>query len=152
MRVTANVAGGGLSYIALAVIAAGCGSAHDGMTPVAGKVTWNGQPVTHGTVIFYPKSSTQQDSRRLATGRIQPDGSFRMSTFEFGDGVREGRYLVAIDTTEPNSTEDTSDMAVRTLLPAAYAAPDTSGLAVDVNSMKTQYDFALVPSDDWPSQ
>jgi hypothetical protein len=71
----------------------GCGkiSTH----PVEGKITYkDGSPLTcEGLVIFNPAEAHLKNGAR---GAIQPDGSFRMGTFDEADGVPEGRYKVAI--------------------------------------------------------
>ena len=60
----------------------GCGgkSQFPETLPVSGKVTYKGQPVTKGTVTF------QSDTGQPATGEIQPDGTYRLSTFAEKDG------------------------------------------------------------------
>lgn len=62
----------------------GCGSGHPETFPVAGKITYDGQPVTQGTVVFYPEEG------QPAMGTIAADGSYRLTTFEDGDGAAAG--------------------------------------------------------------
>ena len=63
----------------------GCGSdmsPGDGMTvPVKGKVTYKGEPLSQGEVVFEP------DGGREAYGWVQLDGTFELTTFKQGDGA-----------------------------------------------------------------
>ena len=54
------------------------------LIPVKGKVTYKGQPLTKGTVRFEPDGYG-----RMATGKIQPDGTYVLSHVE--GGRRRGR-------------------------------------------------------------
>lgn len=89
-----NVAG----PIALAALfllpCTGCGSKAQSFTattvPVKGKVTYQGKPLTKGTVTFEP------DSGREAHGEIKSDGSFVLTTFKEGDGAVPGLHRVAV--------------------------------------------------------
>ena len=68
---------------------AGCGalSAPQGATtvPVKGKVTHNGKPLTKGVINFQPEGAGKD-----ATGEIQPDGTFVLTTYKKDDGAVVG--------------------------------------------------------------
>ena len=69
----------------------GCGSGLPERGKVTGKVTFNGKPVPEGTVTFYPQTG------RSASGRIQPDGTYTLTTFDEGDGAIVGSHEVTIE-------------------------------------------------------
>ncbi len=106
----------------------GCGSsaASTGAptAPVRGKVTYKGQPVTKGRIIFEPDGKGKE-----ATGEIQPDGTFVLTTYKKDDGAVLGNHRVSIST------------ASRTL-PLKYGSPNTSKLEVEVVEGKTD-DYTL---------
>jgi len=78
--------------MAVAVLAAGCSSSNNPKTyPVTGKVTYRGQPVTSGIVLLTP-----ENNGHAATGSLESDGSFRLTTFRKHDGAVPGKYRVAV--------------------------------------------------------
>lgn len=61
--------------------------------PVSGKVTVDGQvPETPVQIACHPRSGMDPEHPTLSTCVTSPDGSFRVSTYETGDGVPEGEY------------------------------------------------------------
>jgi glutamate synthase domain-containing protein 3 len=96
----------------LGLICAGCGSSGAttpaGLTtPVAGKVTYRGKPLTGGTVVFEPDSAGRE-----AYGSIQPDGSFTLTTYQSGDGAVRGLHRVAVQGAVPVKYRHTSSSTV----------------------------------------
>jgi len=79
----------------LVVCMAGCGR---GLYQVKGKVVYkDGADVSvlaGGKVLFDPADPEME--KVSARGEIQQDGSFAMSTYKNGDGVRPGKYLVMV--------------------------------------------------------
>ena len=126
---------------AMATIAAtmpGCGKAKRDRAVVTGKVTYNGEPLRFGTVIFEPGSG------QFATGAIQPDGTFQMETRGEGEGAPVGKCKVRFVC---SSNQDPSAQAAaaktgrmqgeglsmgRSLIPKKYLSSATSGITVDV--------------------
>ena len=94
----------GRSPIAIWVVVAmtGCNSEPPATIPetfpVTGKVLQGGEPVTSGAVEF----RSLQDTTTTATGAIEPDGTFSLSTFvrnEQVDGALPGPHEVTIHVT-----------------------------------------------------
>jgi len=83
------------------VVAPGCGS-DNGLTlaKVSGKVTYNGKPVTNGTVFFKPDESTGTVGPGAAAA-LKADGTYIMSTENPNDGVIVGTHKVGITGIEP---------------------------------------------------
>ena len=63
--------------------------------PVQGKVIYRGKPATGARVIFHPQDENGPQSPR-PSAEVQPDGSFRLSTYVSQDGAPPGRYAVTI--------------------------------------------------------
>ena len=115
-------------------LASGCGSA-SGVTqtelvPVKGQLTYKGQPVTKGTVTFEP-----EDFGRPASGPIQPDGSFVLTTRRSGDGVVPGHHRVIVTDTGIKSSRDT--------LARKWASAAASGLTADVDAEHAEFRLDL---------
>lgn len=78
--------------ISLAVAAlTGCGEAATSKAQVKGKVTVNGEPVKGGTIVIAPAIG----SGELASGDVQPDGTFVMSTSKANDGAPIGKARIS---------------------------------------------------------
>ena len=75
-----------LSAFAL-LAAAGCSGGR--RSPVAGKVTYQGEVVSGGSLTFVP-----QGPGKPATAKIQSDGRFNAGTNEEGDGIKPGTYSI----------------------------------------------------------
>jgi hypothetical protein len=124
---------------ALAALA-GCGSDGRTLIPIRGEVLYKGAPlrdVPQGLVKYLPKS----DAARQASGRIQPDGSFVLTTFQNADGVTAGEYHIVVTayTTQQMSREqvEAAGGAVagpRLLIPEKYTDPNTSPLTDTVDT------------------
>jgi hypothetical protein len=70
---------------------AGCGPRGPQTVPVSGKVTFDGKPVTAGTIMFWPNSG-----EAVASGQLGPDGSYRLTTHPNAEGAVPGVYRVTI--------------------------------------------------------
>ena len=117
-----------LSVAALLLPLVGCGSSSASgaaTLPVKGTVTYKGKPLTKGTVIFEPEGAGKE-----ATGAIQPDGTFVLTTYKKDDGAVVGKHRVMVDNADKT-------------VPAKYAGPGTSKLEVEVTSGKTDYPIEL---------
>lgn len=92
------------AFVALAALSlmlcSGCGGSSQA-TPataivrVKGTITFKGKPLTRGQVQFEPK-----DAGRDAYGKIQPDGTFVLTTFKEGDGAVKGVHRVSVNGAE----------------------------------------------------
>jgi hypothetical protein len=96
-----------LTGICLAV--AGCGGGSNFKTaPVSGTVRCNGTLITAGLVVFtpIPKPGTKtQETGRSATGIIQADGTFILSTYKDGDGAIIGRHRIQVMAPPPEDDD-----------------------------------------------
>ena len=116
--------------------ATGCKSSGPQMVRIRGMVSYKGAPltnVTQGIVRYSPKQASS--GGREATGRIQPDGSFVMTTFQKEDGVIEGEYDITISAySGPALSRQQTESGIHSagpklLIPERYLKPRTSGLS-----------------------
>lgn len=73
------------------------GSAYKTAT-VKGKVVYNGQPVTSGGIRFQPievPGASQSELGKPASGQVQSDGTFVLTTYKEGDGAVIGKHRVS---------------------------------------------------------
>lgn len=74
------------------LLAPGCGRQ---LGTVTGKVTFDGKPVTGGSVAFLPLSKGPDGKGvRPASGAIQAGGEYHLSSFVANDGVAAGKYRI----------------------------------------------------------
>ncbi len=112
----------------------GCGVAGSGtppsLIPVKGKVSYRGKPITKGVVRFEPDGYG-----RKASGPIQSDGTFVLSTEKEGDGVDAGHHQVSITST--------GDRPGKEFVPQKYTQRNSSQLTADVDAEHTEFNFEL---------
>ncbi len=115
--------GGGLAC------APGAGSSPP-LIPVKGKVSFKGQPLTRGVIKFEPDGYG-----RCASGQLQSDGTFVLTTDKEGDGVVAGHHQVSIAGTGSSSAKE--------LVPRKYTQRNTSKLTAEVDADHTEFTFDL---------
>jgi hypothetical protein len=122
-----------LGITALAT-ALGCGKpAYELETaPVQGKVTLDGEPLPSGYVVVPTARG------RMASGRIQPDGTFVLSTYDEGDGAQVGMHPVIVNELPPDEFSP-APAEVRVPIPTRYTSAGTSGLTIDVKPGEDNY-------------
>ena len=112
-----------------------------GAIRIKGKVTYNGEPLGQGEVLYNPVNS----SGRRAKGKIQSDGTFQLTTLETNDGAIPGEYQISILAYAPHPGEPTRTVESEQrdqikqrikrghIIPERYTDPETSGLTDSVN-------------------
>ena len=137
----------------MALTFSGCGPSYPPTYQVTGKVTVDGQPLQQGTITFYPTQG------RSALGKIQPDGSYTLTTFNDDDGAVPGSHQVTIKATQvsgpaaPSSFEEELAQAqaggvsqtatVTWLVPEKYSRRETTPLTAVVAEKATRIDFDI---------
>ena len=124
-----------LVVLAAVVVApcCGCGSQAGTAAPlisVKGKVTYKRQPLTKGTIRFEPDGFG-----RPASGKLQSDGTFVLTTLKEGDGVVAGHHRVSITGVDKTLSKDRAFKK--------YASPNTSDLTADVSAEMTEFPFDI---------
>ena len=99
----------------------GC-SGETRLVPVEGTVSFAGQPVTGGVIVFCPDSNRGNDGP-LAQAAIAPDGHFSLLT-DGKPGAIVGWHRITL-TTSPQDLNGSS-------LPGRYSNPDLSGQSYEV--------------------
>lgn len=132
----------GMKWLALLLLVAlGCSHSDNPKTyPVDGKVSFKGQPITSGMVLLTPT-----DSGHAATGNLEKDGSFRLTTFQKNDGAVAGKYQVAIQVfpTEGAGLPGAEFAGKTPPVPLKYGSPASSGLTAEIKAGENHLDFAL---------
>lgn len=121
-----------LSVIALAA-ACGCGSNPESLgtlVPVKGKVTYKGKPLEKGVVRFEPDGYG-----RMASGNLQADGTYVLSTLKDGDGVVLGTHKVYVTGVDTNLAKDRAFKK--------YMQANGSKLTAEVSPASTEFNFDL---------
>ena len=139
-----------LAALGMAITTLAVGGCSPGVpvVPVQGTVTWKGAPLTRGTVVFQPYQIEAGLPRRPATGHLQKDGTFRLTTFEPGDGAVVGTYQVTVHSysSEPSDMgSDTDIVDYVWAIPSRYGDPSRSGLTAEVPAGErlVELDFEL---------
>ena len=154
-----------LSTIALL----GCGGEDlsrfkDGLVPVTGKVTLDGEPVAGVGVLFVPGSATSFGGKievgtRVASGMTDAEGKYTLSSPPQGNGVVPGDYAGCLpgdysvnimsresgrgrDGVDTGSNEPQSLGPVKPI-PPKYTDPKTSGLKASVSGSGGEFNFEL---------
>ena len=114
------------------LLTAGCGS--DGGAPptvkVHGQVTCDGQPLTQGTVSFLPVDKTL----RPATGELDAQGRYELSSFRAADGAMPGEYKVVVVSLKSGPTLENPSQPEVSNIAAIYTKADTTTLSASVPS------------------
>jgi len=132
----------GLSIaVVLGLAPLACGPSGPEMAKVYGKVTYQGKPVTQGTVTFQATSP----AGRNATGAIDSQGNYTLQTETPGDGALLGDYLVTIFAHEEPVLDYIPKKPIppKLLVPAKYEKSETSGLKATIHSGSNPVNFDL---------
>ncbi len=112
------------------VALSGCGGS--ATAPVNGKVKLkNGSDP--GVLAGYSVSFELEGAKSSGTGEIQPDGSFKISTFGADDGALPGKHRVAIS---PPLSPDPDKPMPKPKVAAKYSGFETSGIVVEIKPGK----------------
>lgn len=120
----------------LASVTAGCRRSSLDTVPVSGTVTYRGEPVRAGTVVFHPVDAV---GSRPARATIGTDGTFRAATLESAPGLMAGEYKLAVAAPAVGIADVSpaqAATAARSNIPAKYGNPETSGLTVTMEAGK----------------
>jgi hypothetical protein len=81
----------------LCVLLAGCGEKEENLVlvPVAGKVAIDRTPMPSGVVTFFPDDSKGNKAKKVPSGTIQSDGTYKLQTDQ-KDGAPVGWYKVTV--------------------------------------------------------
>ncbi len=98
------------------------------VAPIGGTVTYKGKPVPNGTVMFMPAAGP------AATGELDPEGRFKLTTYSPGDGAILGSHAVSVTALEEMKDvlpEQRSGLP-KPIVPEKYLSHTTSGIKIEV--------------------
>lgn len=132
----------------ISLLVAGCGPAAAPTGTVSGVITFQGKPVTAGTVTF-----RNDDKGLVASMPLGADGRYQLR-FAGGLQIPVGAYDVTISPPEPHVPTAgelaSGDAAGKTSVPHAspdipqkYRSPKTSGLTFEVNAGENTFDLDM---------
>ena len=131
------------AFAAAALGVIGCGKKAD-YGSVSGRVTFKGQPVSEGQVVFFePEIYVYQ------TARIRPDGTYSVKMSD-GPGLATGKYQVAVmpPVVEGPGSKSAGPRSPRKYpdIPPRYRTPKTSQLSLTVEEGKNPpFDIDMNP-------
>ena len=122
-----------LTLLAALMVCIGC-SREPPTGSVAGKVSYQGNPLTVGTILLVNPATGIG-----ANAVLDASGGFRI------EGVRTGDYQVAIQRppAPPPDEMAAGKEWTPSPVPDKYQVPDTSGLTVTINEAENTADFAI---------
>jgi hypothetical protein len=134
-----------LCWALLGLALSGCGSG-EARGRVAGKVTFQGQAVSEGIVVF------NNDEKGIhMTAKLESDGSYEIITAK-GVGVSVGTYRVCVCPPLPalppmsaGNPPTTTETKQYPNIPQKYRNPATSGLNLTVKQGENPFDIAMQP-------
>jgi len=138
---------GGLFAVAAAVGLAGCPAGGDRPASVTGHVTYNGKPVTSGTVVF-----VGEDGKSSYPGPVQPDGSYSIAQAPVGkvrlsfDNPPPPRTAAAGQkppANDPEVQEEAKAASLYVATPPKYKDPDKSGITFELKRGRNGCDIPL---------
>lgn len=133
-----------LGLLLLVVGIAGCGEKGQRLSPVSGKVTFQGKPVAKGTIRF---SSPQAAVDILAN--LQSDGTYNVRMAR-GAGLPEGTYKAAIVPPQASAPVGTMTLPPPPScpdIPEKYRNPSTSGLTLTVKPGGSPFNIDMQPDN-----
>ncbi len=140
------VAGATLCLLLATVVAIGCGDSNPKTVKVTGKISYNGEPLKSGTIALIPEGEGYG-----ATGQIQPDGTFQLTSFKPNDGAAPGNYKVTVQVFPDESAGGDElglpgaefGMGQKPPIPLGYGDPATTKLTALINDGETELDLKL---------
>jgi hypothetical protein len=143
MRIPPLVRGAWLAACLL-LLAAGCRSGSAPLTPVRGKVSYRGQLLRSGAIVFTPDTARGTQGE-LAFAEIQPDGTYTLKTGDAAGAVPGWHRVTVCSLFPPAAALPGQPPAPAvSVLPARYHDPRLSGLSCEVKAEQTNsIDFQL---------
>ena len=120
----------------------GCGSSDNlSRAPLTGKVTYKGQPLSHGMIGLLPTDGTKSPQ---GSGAIALDGSYEISTAG-KSGAVVGTHKVIVQCRQEVSNEEKRQMKIgQLLIPSQYASYNRTPLEVKVNPKGTVFNIEII--------
>jgi hypothetical protein len=124
-------------FVVAALVLVGCGrktvhvERHE-VFPVEGSVIWKGKPLAEARIEFFPNGWKLKPFSGAPIAKTGPDGRFRVSSYNDGDGAPAGKYILTVVCQDPEAKKQKKMFSTANILPKQYADPKTSGLEVEI--------------------
>ncbi len=123
-----------LSIFAGLLLQTGCSSSTQPLVPVRGIVSYQGQLLRSGTIVFTPDASRGCHGP-MAHAEIQPDGGFTLHTGDAAGAVAGWHRITVLAVQEPGLPSSGQRFVIPpSLVPEKYRSPDLSGLVREVKA------------------
>jgi hypothetical protein len=126
---------------------------------VHGKVTYQGKPVTFGSVLFMPVETPKEGLMESASGSINPDGTYELAS-QATPGAILGEHKVLViavagpdqaqradasksDGPAPVAPKGSKELQLKSAVPKKYADPSTTTLTRKVVQGENNFDLEL---------
>jgi hypothetical protein len=122
----------------------GCGTGgSEKLTPVAGKITVGGAPLTTGSVTFQPDAAKGNKTLHIPVGTLDAEGNYKLMSAT-SPGAPLGWYKVTVSAQQPIDPKNPY-APPKHLISPKFSDASTSGLAVEVveNAAPGAYDFQV---------
>ena len=115
---------------------------------VHGTVKYNGKLLDAGHIVFTPATGKGGATGQVATGEINSDGTYDMTTFNTGDGAILGQHIVTVtvqkgEMPKPDANSHIKYELPKNQAPSKYATADKSPLRCTVVETGTEFDIEL---------
>jgi hypothetical protein len=128
-----------LALVAVSVVTVGCRGDQLATYPVSGSVDITGVgDLKSGEVIFTNETIT-------AKGQIQPDGTFKLTTYKENDGAPAGKYQAFILGAAKSKATASDPYAIEYLIDPSFTDRKTSGLEFTVEEGPNEFTIAVTP-------
>jgi hypothetical protein len=115
----------------------GCGQPHE-LAPVHGTVTVDDVPLFQGSVVFTPVARPEGGHPgRVAVGRINADGQFRLRTYDKDDGAIVGEHWAMVINTEEELPDGVPEFA-RVMAPNKFTVEPDMDNEIDIKFTKAE--------------
>jgi hypothetical protein len=108
----------------------GCNPAGEKLTPVEGKVTVSGTPLTTGSVTFHPDTAKGNSTPHIPVGMLDAQGNYKL-TSATREGAPLGWYKVTVSAQEPIDPKNPY-APPKHLINSKFSDVSTSGLEIEV--------------------
>lgn len=137
---------GRVAVCLLSLLVLGCGGGGgEQLFPVSGKVSYQGKALPRGSVTLHGDRSKGNTTDHHPTGRIGPDGTFKIYLTAGREGAPPGWYKVVIFATEEDRPSAAAHPGLPpTIIPKTYNKADTTPLAIEVKADSAPENFELV--------
>jgi hypothetical protein len=121
------------TLLVVSLLLTGCGTSTPPLAEVSGTVSYRGQPLPGGVIVFTPDPA-KGSSGPLASSVLQSDGSFVLQTGTATGAAAGWHRITVVSIRDPEVNPGPYQLAIPpSLIPERYRNPDLSGLSREVH-------------------